>query len=259
LNRPRHSYPWYDSYWLERYNSARALLRQIRPERLAEFDAALHPLRTRADFSTVHLERVFDAPTMDRVREVATQLGPADIEAHEIRDFGRFIVHNHPWFTELQATIVPLVSDAVGEPVESAYNFLSLYAGKGVCEVHLDSPQSKWTLDLCLRQNVRWPIYFSNVVPWPEGHDASDAGWSERLKGDETLTWEACTLEPDRAVVFSGSSQWHYRDPIPATANPYCDLLFFHFLPRGMSEVLQPANWARLFGVPEFQSLTSDT
>jgi hypothetical protein len=31
----------------------------------------------------------------------------------------------------------------------------------------------------------------------------------------------------------------------------HCDVLFFHFIPKGTSELVQPDNWARLFGVPE--------
>jgi hypothetical protein len=84
-------------------------------------------------------------------------LRPTDLELHEARTFGRFVVHDHPYFTELQQHIVPLVSAAVGEPVEAAYNFLSLYGGLGVCPPHMDSPEAKWTLDLCLNQSAPWP------------------------------------------------------------------------------------------------------
>jgi hypothetical protein len=60
------------------------------------------------------------------------------------------------------------------------------------------------------------------------------------------------TLWPGQAVVFSGSSQWHYRNAMPdASGRQFCDLLFFHFIPRGTGELVVPANWPRLFGVPE--------
>jgi hypothetical protein len=55
--------------------------------------------------------------------------------------------------------------------------------------------------------------------------------------------------------VFSGSSQWHYRDAIPdAPGRKFSELLFFQFVPKGSAELLRPENWARLFGVPELRS-----
>ena len=59
-------------------------------------------------------------------------------------------------------------------------------------------------------------------------------------------------MEPGQAILFSGSSQWHYRNAMPAlSTKSSCDLLFLHFIPRGTRELLNPLNWARLFDIPE--------
>jgi hypothetical protein len=247
-------FPWYDSRWLTEYARAKDILRRVRPQLLGAFVDAFRVLRTSPDFEVRRLDRVFDDDTMAEIRRVVQSLRPTDLELHEARMFGRFVVHDHPYFTALQHRTTGVVSDAVGEPVEVAYNFLSLYGGLGVCPPHMDSPEAKWTLDLCVRQSAPWPIHFSQVCAWPEdereGWPTED--WEEHIKRSPSLRFTACTLEPGQAVVFSGSSQWHYRDAIGADAGgSFAELLFFHFAPKGAAELLHPENWPRLFAAPE--------
>jgi len=254
--RPARSriYPWYDSTWLDQYSTAHAIVRRVRPQALPAFEQAFEVLQTRKDFQVDLIEHVFDDDTLDEIRRVVRTLKPSDLEIHEATSFKRFVVHDHPYFTELQRQIVPLVSAAAGEPVEVSYNFLSLYSAMGVCPVHLDSPQAKWTLDFCIDQSVEWPIYFSQPHSWSEIEDQSwtDENWAEVVKQSPAIRFRSCTLQPGQAILFSGSSQWHYRDPMPTTdRNARCDLLFFHFVPQGSGELLKPQNWARLFGIPE--------
>lgn len=247
-------FPWYDSYWLNDYEHARALLRARRPELLESFEAGLKVFRTPPGFQPVRLANVFDDATLTEIRGIMATLRPQDLELQEARRFGRFIVHNVPRFTELQHGLVDLVSRAVGEPVEPSYNFLSLYGHMGQCPVHLDSPEAKYTLDLCLGQSQPWPIYFSEVIAWPEagGVPWPGDGWEEKIKCASGLRFTPHTLQPSEAVIFSGSSQWHYRDALPqADGRQFCDLLFFHFVPRGSAELVKPRNWARLFEAPE--------
>ena len=161
------AYPWYDSWWLASYFEAQAIIQRLKPEALADFNRALEPLATNPSFRTTLLDAPFDADTLDAVRKVVKSLRPSDLELHEARAFGRFVVHDHPMFLELQRRAEPIVSDAVGEPVEASYSFLSLYSPRGVCAVHLDAPHAKWTFDLCIDQNAPWPIHFSEVRPWP--------------------------------------------------------------------------------------------
>ena len=57
---------------------------------------------------------------------------------------------------------------------------------------------------------------------------------------------------PGDAILFSGSSQWHYRDALPqGKAKGFCDLLFLHYIPKGTASIVRPANWAEHFGLPE--------
>lgn len=249
--------PWYDSVWLTKYLAAESVVRRIRPDALPWFVEAFKVFRTRSDFGVKLLERPFDEETLAAIRRTVASLRPADLELHETRHFGRFVVHDHPFFTEFQERTVGLVSDVVGEPVEAAYNFLSLYTASGVCPVHMDSPQAKWTLDLCIDQSAPWPIYFSQVRPWPEPPgEAWGADWDAGIRSLPDHRFTSYSLLPGQAVIFSGSSQWHYRDAMPRVGtNPFCKLLFLHFIPRGTAELVKPKNWARLFGIPELAEI----
>ncbi len=144
-----------------------------------------------------------------------------------------------------------LVSELAGEAVEPAYNFLSLYTQLGICEPHMDAPKAKWTLDVCIEQSSAWPIYFSQTVPWPEDFSYSGKDWQEYIKDQSDLRFNSCSLHPGEAVLFSGSSQWHYRDGYSGLGNnSFCNLLFFHFLPEGTRKIVEPTNWPELFEMP---------
>jgi len=255
-------YPWYDSWWLAKYFEAQAIIRRVRPDALPDFVRAFAPLQTDTSFRTTLLDQPFDVDTLDAVRKVVKELRPTDLELHEARSFGRFVVHDHPMFAELQQRAVPIVGEVVGEPVEASYSFLSLYSTRGVCAVHLDAPQAKWTFDLCVDQSAPWPIHFSDVRPWPERDELSGyggdggEGWQQRIKSSPSLKFNEFRPRVGEAIVFSGSSQWHYRDPIdPAGGSAFCTLLFMHFIPRGTADLVDPRRWAALFGIPGLADL----
>ena len=253
----RSSYPWYDSHWLAGYHSAHAWLARERPGRERDLDALVAPLRTDPGFTPRTLPGVFDARTMADIRDAIASLAPLDLELHEARRFGRFVVHDHPLFVALAPRLAETVAQACGEPVVPCYTFLALYTRSGRCEPHMDTPHAKWTLDLCVDTNVDWPIHFSPVVPWPSPATAWDGDWQARVRDDPRHAPRSVTLHPGEAVVFGGSSQWHWRDPMPPARDggvPYCTLLFFHFLPRGTEAIVEPGNWPALLGVPELAS-----
>ena len=260
MSRPLASdkYPWYDSGWLARFEQAKATLARERPEALRSFVEAFKILETRPDFQVRRLARVFDDSVMTEIRRVVAGLRPVELNADEGRLFGRFLLRRHPYFNALQEQIVALVEDAAGEKLECSYNFLSLYTGRGICPVHMDSPEAKWTLDLCVQQHAPWPIYLSQVRPWPRPDDPwpSD-GWAEAIVRAPENRFTPYELEPGEAIVFSGSSQWHYRDRMPGTGSGrFCDLLFFHFVPAGTRAIVNPPHWAEAFGLPELASLS---
>jgi hypothetical protein len=200
------------------------------------------------------LDAVVTDDELANIRRCIRAMHPSDLELHEAHTFGRFVVHNHVNFAELHHRLTPIVSLAAAEEVEPSYNFLCLYGSMGACPPHLDAPNAKWTLDLCIDQGAAWPIHISHVNSWPDSASELVTGpdWEHELKYSPQLRFTSYAMKPGQALVFSGSSQWHYREPIPAEEPcQFCDLLFFHFIPKGTAELVQPENWTRLFGVPE--------
>ncbi len=170
--------------------------------------------------------------------------------------FGRFVKWDLPYMTTLQEQIADQVSDLVGEQVEPCYNFLSLYKELGVCGVHMDAPFSKWTVDLCIQQSAQWPIHFSKIVPWPEEWTAPDKDWEDQVKSDPANAFESFAMQEGEALIFSGSSQWHYRNAIERLQDAnFCHLLFFHYIPAGTKALTRPANWKDLFDIPDLAVL----
>lgn len=243
---------WYDSWWLSAHEQAREILSDRSPAVLAAFEESIRPLRTSDRFETTVVDSVLTTDELARVRaEIAglsrTELSLDDLD--EARRFGRFMRRNLPQFSSLQRRLAALVSDLAGEPVEPTYNFLSMYGAPGVCEPHVDAPCAKWTLDICIDQSAPWPLWISQVVPWPETGAAPG-------KESPELRFTAYTLQPGQAVLFSGSSQWHYRDPMPPGAGRrFCDLLFLHYVPAGTRDASRPQAWAQLFGEAAFEGL----
>ena len=245
-------YPWYDSLWLTQYAQAKELIEEVRPQALDEFVRTFDVLRTRPDFEVKEFPQVFSEAVLTDIKQVVRGLEASQLDTHEVEGFGRSIVHNHPFITELQESIVDLASEAAGEAVERSYNVISRYTELGVCPVHMDGPDAKWTLDLCIGQSEPWPIHLSQVVPWPEEFEYDGDDWEELIKRDPEHRFDSYSLEPGSAIFFSGSSQWHYRDPHPGDdEDQFCDLVFFHFVPEGMPETVKPTTWARQFDIRE--------
>ena len=243
-------YPWYDSAWLSCFLQAKDFIRQHSPEKLQEFVSGLDPLRTRPNFEVLHLKEVLSEDVLPRARAALSSLKPSQLEFHEIKTFGRWVVHDNPILTELQEDMTSLVESLVEEPIETSYNFLSLYTKMGRCPVHMDAPGAKWTLDICVDQSEPWPIYFSPVTEWPEDANYTSQDWeAEIIKHEGPFT--PYVLSPGEAILFSGSSQWHYREPLSSkNKKAFCHLLFFHFVPKGFAAMYKPSKWESHFGIP---------
>jgi len=245
-------YPWYDASWLMMFNSARALLAERYPDRLDEFESAFEGLRTRPDFETVRLNGLLDEHDLQKCREQIAVLNPDELDKREFFQFGRVIKHDLPLFVEMQNRLADRVSELVGEELEPSYNFLSLYNNFGICDLHLDAPNVKWTLDICIEQTAEWPLNVSEVVPWPETANLDKDDWAEKLIFSENVQFSQYTHQPGDGVLFSGSSQWHYRDRIPNQApQNLVHLIFFHYFPKGMRELVFPECWADRFEIPD--------
>lgn len=249
---------WYDSRWLDTYLAAKEILRQTEPAKIAEFEERLSILRTPLSFKYTKLNDFFDHKFRKEIKSTINSIPKEKFEMHEMLRFGRFVVHDFPLFTDLQNDLVGKVSELVGEPVEPSYNFLSMYTKLGKCDPHLDAPTAKYTLDVCIDQSEPWPIHFSEIIPWPDDRGSLGDNWQTEIKSSSELNFRAETLMPGDAILFSGSSQWHYRDPLPAKgSSSFCDILFFHFIPKGSAEIIQPKNWADLFDLPELKILAN--
>jgi hypothetical protein len=247
---------WYDSVWLSAYFAAKDIVTRVAPERLDEFVRSFDILRTSPGFSARHLPQIIGPALLEQIRGIVRAIPRDKYEMHEMKLFGRFIVHDYPEITKLQNSLADKVSEWAGEAVEPSYNFLSLYTKMGVCEPHLDAPSAKWTLDICVDQSEPWPIHFSQIVPWPEQRSRLSDDWTREIKANASLHFSSLVLEPGDAILFSGSSQWHYRNALPRDGvKRHCDLLFLHFIPRGASEIVRPINWPGLFGIPELAGI----
>ncbi|NLR69426.1 hypothetical protein HGI47_00870 [Novosphingobium sp. ERN07] len=250
------SFGWYDSLWLRRYFEAKVVISRVAPARLAEFDAAMTVFKTDPAYEVKYVPGFLDEDLRASIKQAVTAIPRDKLEFHELEKFGRLVVHDWPPFTALQSEITGMVSELAGEPLEPCYNFLSLYARRGVCETHLDTPSAKWTFDICIDQSEPWPISFTSIIDWPETGEALVDQWQAVKEGRSGHAIRAMALEAGDALLFSGASQWHWREPIaPAKGRTFCDLLFFHYIPAGTSELVQPRNWARLFDVPELAAI----
>lgn len=247
-------FEWYDSNFLRRFEAAKIYLKRVRGGALSEFIDGFEPIQPPADFAVQEISDLFDDETRERITAISRSVQPGETTADEFEDanFGRLVVWDQPYFLELQETLTSRVSDLAGRKLEPGYNFLSLYGGAGRCDPHMDEPYSMYTLDYCIEQNCDWPILFSKTVDWPTLEEAR--GWdAEKLKDDPSLAFTPRVLKPNSAVFFSGSSQWHYRDAIPAGG--FCSLLFFHYFPAGCETLVTPHKWAQHFEIPELAPL----
>lgn len=252
----RKIFPWYDSVWLSNYVNAKNFIRENHPKKLQGFVDAFSPLQTRKDFEVIKLDNFLSQETIEQSKNFIKNLKEEKKEPHEVFEFGRIVVHNDEFFNRIHTSITDKVSELVREEVEASYNFLSLYENLGVCKVHMDAPIAKYTVDLCIEQSVDWKIHISQRQDWAEDFEANGQNWQTRIKSDPNNHFKSYSLSSGNGVIFSGSSQWHYRDRIfePGEEH-FCHLIFFHFFPKGMKEIVFCKNWAKLFDLPVLDEL----
>ncbi|MEL6368175.1 MAG: hypothetical protein AAFQ16_09490 [Pseudomonadota bacterium] len=243
---------WYDAFFLKRYWVAIRVLEQVAPEKVAGFKSAFDTVRPVDGWRPKLMDELFDPATHQRIKDAVRAIPESRFKSYEKETFGRRILHHYPYFVELQAELLDRVSELAGRPLECGYNFLSLYGTGGKCRPHLDEPVSMYTLDFCIDQSDDWPLYFSEPIQW----DAivPDNEWSPtQLLNDPKVQFSEYILRPNQALLFNGSSQWHYRNSI--TPGGYCHLLFFHYYPKGAAGLVHPEDWADHFDMPELRPL----
>lgn len=151
-------------------------------------------------------------------------------------DFVRTYAHNVPFFVGIHRQLADLASEIFGEPVKPSYSFLSMYQDDGICPLHIDRPQCRYTIDYLIRQTQPepWPILIGDHMTDEmraeldqngDGHPKSEEEIEARIAAEN---WHQVLLQPNEAVCYSGTHSWHYRpDRLRGTA----DLVFFHFVP----------------------------
>lgn len=147
--------------------------------------------------------------------------------------FVRHQHHNLEPLVDVHHSIVEAANDLFGMRLKPSYVFLSHYLMGGRCGLHLDRPVCVQTIDLMVRQDddVPWPIRISEPIT-----DDERETWFCRPRSDyenlgiiELKKWDEVSLQPNQAVCYSGTHQWHYR---PGEATGRTDLIFFHFVPE---------------------------
>lgn len=238
-------FPWYDSDWL---NSYEAFKRGLGQTEKSEFEKALSVFKTSKDFKVIVLKSFLKPDLLLEMKRRISEIQMKTYEFHEFESFGRYVVHNDDFFNQLQERFKTEVTKQVGEELDTSYNFLSLYKSAGQCPPHMDAPLAKWTLDICIDQSQPWPIYFSDIQDWPQSSLSYKVpGWEKRLQTQ--LDFKEYRLEPGDAIIFSGSSQWHMRQKLKtADSNFFCHLIFFHYIPKGSQELLDPDQWRVTLG-----------
>lgn len=245
---------WYDSHFLRRLEIAKQYLAEVRPETSAAFVAAFEALKPSAAFRETLINDVFDTASYEAITAIsrAVEADRSDDQARESARFGRDVIWDHPFFLKLQESLRERISEIVGQPLVSSYNFLSRYGPHGKCSLHLDHPSAMYTFDYCIDQDAVWPIFVSRAGDWPDA-DFKARFDPEAIKADPAQDFAEHLLRPNQALLFNGSSQWHYRNPKPAGG--FCHLLFFHYFPAGCEDLVDPARWAEHFAIPELGPL----
>lgn len=253
-----YSLPWYDASWLCCYYHARDIVKSNYPNRLAEFDDAFEVLRTDPNFKVKDASQLVQNDVIKDLKKAISELTTEQLETHEFVHFGRSVVHNLEYANELQQTLTDQVSALAGETLEPSYNFLALYNNLGFCQPHMDAPNAKWTLDICIEQSQEWPIYFSQVQSWPDSFElAEDPHWQKTIVENPDNQFTEQRMMAGNALLFSGSSQWHYRPRIQQLAKQnFCHLLFLHYIPKGTRKLVNPNLWANLFAMPDLEQIT---
>lgn len=184
----------------------------------------------------VVLRSLFDDATHQAIQTFLDERVPLMSLALDETDFVRTYANNVPFFVAIHRQLAETASEIFGEPVKPSYVFLSMYQDNGICPLHIDRPQCRYTIDYLIRQTQPepWPILIGEHMTDDErqafdesgeGHPDSPEKIEARIAAE---TWSRIDLAPNDAVCYSGTHSWHYRpDRLQGTA----DLAFFHFVP----------------------------
>lgn len=179
-------------------------------------------------------KELFDTSTYAEILRYMDERIPFYSVGLDTEMFVRRYRHNDYFFVEIHKQLAEFASELFGEPLKPSYVFLSMYDEGGICPLHIDRPQCYRTIDYLIRQDdpEPWPIHIGALHSDEERQEVldSDLGHPEGSAIDERIwaeTWETAIIEPNDAVCYSGTHQWHYRSQ---RLKGRADLAFFHFV-----------------------------
>lgn len=184
----------------------------------------------------VVVKQLFDKTTHEAIIKFIDERVPLMPVGVDDGEFVRTYAHNVPFFMNIHRQLTEFASELFGEPVKPSYSFLSMYQDNGICPLHIDRPQCRYTIDYLIRQDQEepWPIHIGDHMTDEqrqeldesgEGHPQDEDAVQKRIDAEN---WHTVELSPNGAVCYSGTHSWHYRSKrLKGTA----DLVFFHFVP----------------------------
>lgn len=181
------------------------------------------------------IRQLFDDETHKAICNFLDERVPLMSVGVDEGDFVRTYAHNVPFFVKIHRQLTDLASDIFGEPVKPSYCFLSMYKDNGICPLHVDRPQCRYTIDYLIRQDQEdaWPIHIGDHMTDEQRAAIDEAGIGHPTGDDiqariDMENWHTVELKPNDATCYSGTHSWHYRSQrLKGTA----DLVFFHFVP----------------------------
>lgn len=187
--------------------------------------------------SVVVAQQLFDNSSYSAILNFMETMVPMMPVSIDEGQFVRHYAHNVPFFKEIHQQLVPIANQIFDEPLKPSYVFLSMYKNGGICPLHIDRPQCYRTIDYLIRtsQDEPWPIHIGQLMSDIQRQQIDESGNGHPETEDQILarieqeSWTTVNLQPNDAVCYSGTHQWHYRSQrLVGTA----DLVFFHFVPE---------------------------
>lgn len=185
-------------------------------------------------------KQLFDEDSYQKIIKFMEERIPFLSVGIDNNEFIRTYCHNLPFFVKMHHQLIDFASENFGEKVKPSYCFLSMYKKNGICPLHIDRPQCRYTIDYLIRiENPKpWPIHIGKHMTDEEIFEISEQAIghpnSEELKNKiiNEENWSDIFLEENDAVLYSGTHSWHYRsERLVGTA----DLVFFHFVPENFN------------------------
>lgn len=193
--------------------------------------------KTRAGLGPIIARKLFEDDAHQKIKDYVNTIIPMLPVSVDDNEFVRHYMHNPGFFVNIHHQLTDFASEQFGVRVKPSYCFLSMYKESGICPLHIDRPQCRYTIDYLIQitQDQPWPILIADEMTdekrasygdSEEGHPKGREAINQRISAEN---WHRVDLEENDAVLYSGTNSWHYRpERLQATA----DLIFFHFVPE---------------------------